>query len=117
MEHIYHRYGDQEFWYRILDQIYKKLLANNETKHFFEGKDLIRIKCMHVMLLSTALQRGGDHFPVSVSRVHKKLQITERIYGIYTKIYENVLRENGIQSSDIESIMSIIWSFESDIVS
>lgn len=117
MEHIYQRYGDRDFWYKIIDQVYNKLLANNDTKHFFDGKDVNRIKCMHVMLLSTALQREGGHFPVSVLRVHKQLQITERIFGMYAEIYEIVLSENGIECSDIDSIMNIIWSFKSDLIS
>ena len=116
MEHIYQRYGDQYFWDQIIDQVYKKILANNYIKHFFEGKDLNRIKCMHVMLLSTAFQKEGGHFPVSVLRVHKQLQITERIFEIYAEIYEIVLSENGIDSSDIDLIMNVIWSFKSDLI-
>jgi uncharacterized protein YerC len=116
MELIYEKYGSQPFWQKVIDQVHDDLTTDEEMKEFFEDRDIVRIKSMHHSLLYIALQQEGGHFPVSVSRVHKCLQITNRAFDKYLFIYEKALKLNKIQDSDIEIITNVIGSYRQDLV-
>ena len=116
MELIYEKYGSKPFWQRVIDQVHDDLIADEELSIYFEDRDVDRIKSMHHVLLYTALQQEGGHFPVSVSRVHKCLKITASSFDRYLQVYKKVLDLNRVQESDTEIIINIIDSFRDDLV-
>lgn len=116
MDQIYNRYGDQSYWQTVIDDFYEDTINDSVLKPYFLGKDINRIKCMHNVLLSAALQRDGGHFPISVLRVHKTLNISEEIFNRYVYIYQRSLKAHGIQDADIESIVNILQAFKQDLV-
>lgn len=116
MDHIYNRYGDESYWQRIINDFYDEALTDPILTSFFVGKDVNRIKNMHNVLLSAALQRDGGHFPISVLRVHKTLGITNEVFDRYVYYYKKSLKEHGILKNDVEAISNIILAFKSDLV-
>ena len=116
MELIYEKYGSKPFWQKIIDQVHDDLITDEELGKYFEDRDVDRIKSMHHVLLYTALQQEGGHFPVSVSRVHKCLQITKSAFDKYLQVYQKVLEQNKVQETDTETIINIIDSFRDDLV-
>lgn len=116
MDQIYNKYGDESFWQTVIDEMYDLTTNDRTLKPFFIGKDVNRIKCMHNILLLAALKRDSCHFPISVYRVHKSLEITEEIFNRYVFYYQKSLKNHGIQDADIESIINILLAFKPDLV-
>ena len=116
MDSIYDRYGDNDFWERVISEFYTSTASDKVLFHYFKGKDNTKIREMHLRLLCSAFQRGGQHFPFSVRKIHKSLEITDDVFERYIEIYEDKLRENGINDRDIEIIIEIMYSFKLDIV-
>ena len=116
METIFDRYGGQEFWDVILSDFYVYNLQDPELSNYFEGKNVDKIKQMYRCLLSAALRTTGEHFPVSIKRVHKNMTIRS---GTFEKFISNLLRaliSNGVNAEDRAEIMNIIESFKEDVV-
>ena len=116
MDSIYDRYGDRVFWERLISDFYFATMKDNVLLDYFKDKDMMKIRRMHLCLLGAAFQRGGQHFPYSVKRVHGGLGISDDIFERYIELYGIKLRENDIDESDIETIVGIMYSFKSDIV-
>lgn len=116
MDSIYDRYGDNDFWERIISEFYFATMQDNVLYDYFKDKDMMKIRRMHLCLLTAAFQRSGQHFPYSVQRVHKSLGISDDLFERYIELYEIKLRENDIEEKDIETIVGIMYTFKSDIV-
>jgi truncated hemoglobin YjbI len=116
MDSIYDRYGDRDFWNKLINDFYQITITDPVLKVYFAGRDIDRIKNMHSCLLNVAFKRSGEHFPYSVKRVHKSLEITDDVFERYIMLYEISLRDYGIEENDIESIVGIMYSFKWDLV-
>lgn len=116
MDAIYDRYGDNAFWERLISEFYASMARDKVLSIYFKGIDTTHVRQMHLRLLCSAIQRSGQHFPCSVQKIHKSLEITDDVFERYIQIYEDKLRENGIIDRDIEVILEIMYSFKSDIV-
>ena len=116
MESIYDRYGGQSFWDRIMDEFYLKNCGDLSLRCFFEGKDLNRIKRMNNELLACALRPNADHFPLSVKRCHKNLQIFGTNFTRFVENLKTTLDENSVRDNDSDEILTIIESFRVDLV-
>jgi hemoglobin len=116
MDSIYDRYGDQAFWERIMDQFYARNLADNGLKRFYEGTDVDRIKRMNRAFLATALRPSGEHFPISVKRAHRNMEIFGEDFDKFARNLSLTLNDSSISKPDIEEIMNVISSFRADLV-
>jgi truncated hemoglobin YjbI len=116
MDSIYDRYGGQAFWERVMNAFYDKNLADPSLNAFFAGKDVERVKIMNRGLLSAALRPSGEHFPVSVKRVHRTMEISAAAFDRFGANLVATLTECGVSSVDSEEIMSVIASFRDDVV-
>ena len=79
METIFDRYGGQEFWDSILNYFYFYNLKDHELANYFQGKNVEKIKKFPLSACA-ALRTTGEHFPVSVKRVHKSLPINNGVF-------------------------------------
>lgn len=116
MESIFDRYGGQAFWDTVLDEFYQLNLEDPELLSFFQGKDVNRIKEMYRCLLRAALREAGEHFPVSIKRVHKDMPITSFAFDKFTQNLQTVISRNGVNDEDKEEIILVIMAFKEDIV-
>ena len=116
MESIYDRYGDQPFWESLLDRFYERNLHDQRLRSYFEGKDITRVKAMNRGLLEAALRPGGDHFPVSVKRVHKDMSITTGQFDAFVENFSTTIAESGVTKEDLDEILSVVGSFREDVV-
>lgn len=116
MDSIYDRYGGQPFWEKVLDEFYTKNLAEPSLQSFFIGKDVERAKAMNRSLLAAALRPEGEHFPVSIKRTHRTMDISDAQFGKFAENLITTLGENHVTKPDIEEIVDVIQSFKDDIV-
>jgi hemoglobin len=116
MESLYDRYGGQPFWQRVLDVFYAKNLESPALQGFFTGKNVDRAKFMNQLLLCSALRPSGDHFPVSVKRVHREMAITQSVFSEFAANLHRALTECGVTESDANEILDVIDSFKEDLV-
>jgi hemoglobin len=116
MDSIYDRYGDQTFWDRIMDQFYERNLADKRLKRFYESSDVQRIKRMNQAFLATALRPSGEHFPISVKRTHRNMEIFGEDFDKFAQNLLLTLNDNGIAKADVEEILNVIQSFRADLV-
>ena len=116
MDSVYDRYGGQPFWDEILDRFYVVNLNHQVLRSYFEGKDVERVKLMNRGLLSAALRPSSEHFPVSIKRVHKFMNINEHQFNTFVANLLLILTEKGVSQEDAGEIMNVIESFRSDVV-
>ena len=116
MDSIYDRYGGKPFWEIFLNQFYIRNLQDPVISHFFEGKDINRIKIMNRGILLTALRTPEDHIPISLKRVHKNLGIREADFAHFILNFANLLLEMRVSEEDVDGIIKIINGFKDEIV-
>ena len=116
MDSIYDRYGDQAFWERIMDQFYARNVEDNNLKRFYEGADVEKIKKMNRAFLETALRPSGEHFPISVKRTHRNMEIFGNDFDKFAQNFAETLNDNGISKVDNDEIINVIAAFRADLV-
>ncbi|MFE3187463.1 group 1 truncated hemoglobin [Nocardia sp. NPDC059240] len=116
MPSIYDRIGGGPALIAVVDDFYRRVLADADLAGFFTGVDLERLKQRQVEYFSTVLGGPAVYTGASLRRVHQGLGITRRHFDRVVRHLTAALSGAGVSPEDVDLIVEALGPLADDIV-
>ena len=112
---IFERIGGTETVRAVVDDFYRRVLADEALAPAFAGVDLDRLRQHQLAFLATALGAESTYLGRSMQAAHRGLNITRRHFaGVAAHLHEALRGRVG--EEQIEAILATVASLQDDIV-
>ncbi len=117
MSTVYDRIGGAEALEVVVDDFYRRVLADTELAGFFAGTNMSRLKGRQVEFFSAALGGPEPYTGASMRHVHQGRGITMHHFDLVAGHLAESLEAAGVPDDTIAQIISAIAPLADDIVS
>jgi len=112
---IFERIGGQETVRAVVDEFYRRVLADPALGPAFTGVDMQRLRQHQVAFLATALGAESTYAGRSMRDAHRGLGVTRQQFaGVATHLHEAL--RGIVPDTEIEQILVTVASLQSQIV-
>lgn len=117
-ETLFDKYGGIDTLIPIVNSFYRKVLAHQELRPYFEGVNMQRLTEHQVNFIAQAM--GGPttmYKGRSLKEAHAHLQVTKEAFALVATALEESLREAGMEDADVVTMLTAVGALEVDVVS
>lgn len=117
---LYEQVGGEEVINAVVEHFYKKVLADDRIKHFFEGVDMIKQNKMQKNFITFILGGPNNYTGRSLKAAHSRLVSEKGLNDShFDAVIENLtsaLQEFGISKDIIKQVIDIAESVRDDVL-
>ena len=113
---IYQQIGGKAAMDAAIDIFYKKVLADNRIKHFFEDVDMVRQSTKQKAFLSAAFGGPIPWDGKDMRKAHAKLKLNDSHFNAVAENLQATLVELKVPQGLIDKIMAIAASTRADVL-
>lgn len=117
MGSIYEQIGGGEALEAVVEDLYARILADDELKGFFTGISMSRLKGRQVEFFSAALGGPDPYQGAPMRQVHLGRGITMRHFQLVATHLTEALAEVGTPDELVEQVIGIVAGLAPDITS
>ncbi|WP_040791855.1 group I truncated hemoglobin [Nocardia paucivorans] len=114
---IFDRIGGYEALEAVVEDFYKRVLADDELSGFFTGTNMSRLKGKQVEFFAAALGGPDPYTGASMKQVHQGRGITMHHFGLVAGHLKDSLAAAGVPAETIDEIISAVAPLADDIAS
>jgi len=117
MANIYEQIGGQDALITVVDDFYKRVLADPELAVFFNGSNMPRLRGMQVEFFAAALGGPSEYTGRSMKEVHRGRGIAQHHFNLVAGHLTEALLAAGVPEDTTETIIGAIAPLSGEIVS
>lgn len=117
MASIYERIGGQEALIVVVDDFYRRVLADSQLVPFFAGSNMSRLKGKQTEFFAAALGGPDEYSGQSMRAAHRGMGINQVHFDLVAKHLREALAAAGVPDDTSDTIIEIIKPLSADIVS
>ncbi|MDI3315727.1 MAG: group 1 truncated hemoglobin [Mycobacterium sp.] len=114
---IYDRIGGHEAIEVVVEDFYRRVLADNQLAGFFSGTNLSRLKGRQAEFLAAALGGPEPYTGVSMKQAHRGRGITMHHFNLVAGHLTDALSAAGVSPETVDEILAIVAPLAGDIAS
>ena len=112
---LYDRIGGEKTVTAHVDVFYERVLADESLKPFFKDTSIDKLRRMQHEFFSAALDGPIKYSGRPISYAHQGLGIKPSHIGRFVGHLLDVLKDHGLESADVESIIDRINTYADEI--
>ena len=101
----------------VVDEFYKRVLANAELKPFFARINMTWLRMRQVQFFTQALGGPALYMGKSMKEAHAKITIGQHHFDRVAMHLVDTLRSFGVAQGEIDAVVSAVAPLAKDIVS
>ena len=114
---LYDEIGGEPAVAAVVEDLYRRLLADPDLVPYFEGRDLARLKAHQRALVTVALGGTDEEYTGRMMHpAHAGLGITDAAFDKVLTHLGAVLADHGVPVATADSIVAILQPLRTDIV-
>ena len=113
---IYDKIGGKPALNAVVDEFYKRVLADESLAPVFDGVDMQAQRNHQVAFLAFALGGPAEYQGAGMKAAHDGRGITDGHFGAVAGHLQGTLQWAGVGASEVEQIMAAAASLQPDIV-
>lgn len=117
MSSIYEQIGGQEALIVVVDDFYKRVLADEQLAPFFTGTNMSRLKGKQVEFFAAALGGPQEYSGLSMKDAHRGRGIGQVHFNLVATYLTEALSAAGVPDDTVATIIGAIAPLSEDIVS
>ncbi|MGH3622188.1 MAG: group I truncated hemoglobin [Sciscionella sp.] len=117
MTSIYEQIGGQDALVVVVDDLYRRILADPNLAGFFTGTNLARLKGKQVEFFADALGGPEEYSGQSMRQVHRGRGIAQQHFNLVAGHLTDALLAGGVPEPVTEQIIGVVAPLSTEIVS
>jgi hemoglobin len=117
MTSIYERIGGQDALIAVVDDFYRRVLADSNLAPFFVGSNMSRLKGKQVEFFAAALGGPNEYSGKAMKDIHRGRGINQLHFDLVAKHLCEALAAAGVPNDTTDTIIETIAPLSKDIVS
>lgn len=113
---LYEKLGGKPAVELVVNEFYKRVLADNDLKGFFARTDMVKQKRHQVNFVSMALGGPNQYTGRSMKKAHEELKIAPNHFDLVAGHLVGALKHAGIAQDDINQVVGAVAPLKNDVV-
>ena len=113
---LYDRIGGEATISRVIDDFYRRVLADPALEPFFRYVSIDKLRRMQREFLGAALDGPQRYSGLSLAHVHSGRGITVDHFNRFTQHLLETLRSAGVDKHDVDAVIARINTYVDDII-
>ena len=101
---------------QVLNKVYERMRSDSILSHHFGGRSRAEINMIKTGFMKAFSGVDNVYFKRNVKRAHEGMGISSTAFANFIEIFLAVMREEGIQASDIEIVHRHLKTFTEDVI-
>lgn len=114
---IYEQVGGQDALVVVVDDLYRRILADGELAEFFSGANMPRLKGKQVEFFAAALGGPDEYSGQSMRQAHRGRSIGQQHFNLVAGHLTDALLAAGVPEEITEQIIGIVGPLSTEIIS
>jgi len=114
---IYEQIGGQQALIVVVDDFYRRVLADAQLAPFFAGANMSRLKGRQVEFFAAALGGPSEYSGQPMKIAHRGMGIDQVHFDLVAKYLREALVAAGVPDDTVDAIIEIVAPLSGDIVS
>ncbi|MEE8058896.1 MAG: group 1 truncated hemoglobin [Pseudomonadales bacterium] len=116
IETLFDKYGGFTTFSALVTNFYQKVLDSDQLAPYFEGVDMDSLMTHQTNFLAKALGGPDKYDGRDLVKAHARFNISLLNFQEVVELLEESLEEGGVESEDINTIISLVNNLQSQIV-
>jgi hemoglobin len=113
---LYEELGGQQAIERIVDDFYKRVLADDTISHFFAHTDMEKQRRHQTDFISYALGGPKHYTGHSMEKAHAGLNLQPEHFDAIVKHLREALAAYGVSPKDLNAVLGHVASLKEDVL-
>jgi hemoglobin len=113
---LYDKYGGEDTIASVVDQFYKKVLADPRVKDFFNKTDMTKQRRHQTNFICFALGGPKKYTGKNMRDAHAGMGLTDVHFDAIVELLSATLLENGVTKEDVTTIQGVIEPLRNDVL-
>ncbi|MBI4718847.1 MAG: group 1 truncated hemoglobin [Planctomycetes bacterium] len=113
---LFARIGGTKAIQSIVADLFRRALADNDLKGYYDGIDMNKLTDQYVKFLSATLGGMKQYTGKGLRKAHNRFGLTDRHFERFTDHMAEAMRGADIDESEIEEAMAMIMPLKKEIV-
>jgi hemoglobin len=105
---LYEKLGGQEAIAQVVDDFYKRVLADDTVNHFFAHTDMEQQRHHQTAFISYALGDSNQYTGRSMEKAHEGLDLQPEHFNAIVKHLSEALAAKGVSPEEINAVLDRI---------
>lgn len=114
---LYAKLGGRPAVELVVNEFYKRVLADNQLKGFFAKTDMVKQKRHQVNFVSMALGGPNQYTGRTMKKAHDGMKITAKHFDLVAGHLVGALKHAGVAQEDINQVVGAVAPLKSEVVS
>ena len=110
IENLHELVGGRRVIEAATERFYRRVLEDDQLRHFFEGTDMARLRSRQVMFISMLLG-GGVYTGKGIDDAHAEARshgLKDTHFDLFLKYFREALEEEGVLPGNAEKIIKLL---------
>ncbi len=113
---LYDRVGGIEAISTLVDAFYRKVLADDDLKHFFEGVDMVRLRDNQMNFFAQTMGGPQKYTGRAMEASHRRFSITQHHFDLVAEHLVSTLTDLNVGTEEIAQIVAAVAPLAEEIV-
>lgn len=113
---IYDKLGGEAAINAAVDIFYRKVLADDRIKHFFDSTDMASQHVKQKAFLTMAFGGPNNYTGKDMREAHKQMNLTEEHFNAVAENLVGTLKELDVSEEDIDAVVAVALSVKDDVL-
>lgn len=113
---LYEELGGQQAIEQVVDDFYKRVLADDSINHFFAHTDMEKQRHHQAAFISYALGGPNQYTGRSMEKAHQGLNLQPEHFEAILKHLGGSLSEHGVSQTDIDTVLKRVESLRNAVL-
>ena len=115
-ETLFAKLGGQEAITAVVDEFYKRILADDLIKHFFDNTDMEKQRRHQAQFISFALGGPNQYTGKSMEKAHEGMNIQPEHFNAVAGHLAGALAHFNVPAEDIDTVISHVASLRDSVI-
>ncbi|MCS7464121.1 group 1 truncated hemoglobin [Paenibacillus doosanensis] len=113
---LYEQLGGEDSISKVVDEFYKRILADDTIKHFFEHTDMEKQRRHQAKFISFALGGPNQYSGKSMAKAHEGMNLQPVHFDAVAGHLHDALAHFGVQEKEISQVLEHVATLKDDIL-
>lgn len=113
---LYEKFGGEEVIAKVVDEFYKRVLADETVNSFFRKTDMEKQRSHQTKFISFALGGPNQYTGKSMAKAHAGMNLQPEHFQAIAKHLNDTLVSFGVDEADVRTVLTHIASLKDDVL-
>ena len=116
MDTLFNKLGGQQGLEQIVDEFYKRILADNTLNHYFAHTDMVKQRHQQVAFFAKIFEGPDQYAGRSMEQTHTGMKLQQQHFDAIAKHLSEAVAVRGVSPEDAKAVLTRVGTLKDAIL-